>query len=558
MRITCYSLLLLAFCQFGASPSFAIKNGENDNLNSPTNTQQAEDIEKVVETNLKFRARTSDPSTQLKAQKELLRFYQSKHDHYAAARVFDSLTDPLHDSLHRVVPDSETEPQDDRQGQNKRESSIQREIEYEFQEAQDREYRSFQRARADEVIRKSSAATKDLSNAATAALQLVKLNQEWSDYLHSEGMESEALKHQRRAREFAIKGSSLLAKEGIELYRCNRIPESLQKCRDAEEAAPQHTHQQLAAANNILFPLEKIGNATDIWNAKHHAFELRFKLEGTPIPEDFDGDTPDQALENKLLRHNELENLLRYYQERHNFEKARNVLGKILDGVSWTEENKVQRHLEWAQYCDSEGQTADALNHRSLADRLQKRQLAWRKQDEARKKREEEEQRKLAEKERKEQEVAFRREQEKQAAAEAKRAAMSAEEKAKAEEAKRLAEERLKQRPELIGQTFTSEYGGALTFVDQENVDIHTALQELKRTGRYTSDFTNFGDLPDIMPATYKVVGSAPDWKIRIQSVLKGSPRIDNYSFFVDEEGKIKLVGGATPLPTVLRGGKAF
>lgn len=173
--------------------------------------------------------------------------------------------------------------------------------------------------------------------------------------------------------------------EGIKLYRSKDFEASLKKFQAAVDDAKPNSLDQLAALENLSLPLAELKREPELWNNRRKAALLKKELQGTPIPEELDGETPDQAKENVLLKklaqssidkkkpaiaESTRRDLLNYYQSKHEFEKADGVFSELASATV-KPQSLAALHKEWANWCRAEGNTDLASKHDSTALSIQ-------------------------------------------------------------------------------------------------------------------------------------------------------------------------------------------
>src|ERR1700728_4807970 len=94
--------------------------------------------------------------------------------------------------------------------------------------------------------------------------------------------------------------SQALNDEGITLYRSKQYEKAVAKFEEALKCATPGSEDELAAANNLVFPVTALGNLDDQWMAEKRAHELEHHIRGTAIPDGYMVSTRQESLAIKL------------------------------------------------------------------------------------------------------------------------------------------------------------------------------------------------------------------------------------------------------------------
>lgn len=182
--------------------------------------------------------------------------------------------------------------------------------------------------------------------------------------------------------------SAVFNQQGLQSYRQQRYEEALQLFNKAIQKADPDSIDQLTALNNLVAVYEALNRPDELWRTQHDAYILRNKLQGTVIPDDYNGKTPTEAQENRLLKRLEIAalskkdsrkvwdarmELLHFYEDTHQYEKAKNVISCQVGSVPSTDPRLVSLHRGWATWCRAEGHPTDAAMHDALSAETEQR-----------------------------------------------------------------------------------------------------------------------------------------------------------------------------------------
>lgn len=92
-----------------------------------------------------------------------------------------------------------------------------------------------------------------------------------------------------------------LIQSGIKLYRLKEFTKSAEQFRAAANVAQPNSMDQLAALDNLLLPISELHLNKELWEVRRQAAVLRQLIQGTPIPEDLNGTTQEEAKQKMKL-----------------------------------------------------------------------------------------------------------------------------------------------------------------------------------------------------------------------------------------------------------------
>ncbi|MBY0549267.1 MAG: hypothetical protein K2W95_18475 [Candidatus Obscuribacterales bacterium] len=182
--------------------------------------------------------------------------------------------------------------------------------------------------------------------------------------------------------------SDQLNEKGIQAYREKRYDDAIEYLKRALATAKQNSWQELAAAENLALVYEVLKRTDpDAWRTRRKAYFVRNKLQGTTIPEKFNGETQDEVQENALKKRLDdttsvaelfaiRKELLKFYQDRHRYENAISVFRVMAHSVDPDSRELSAMHQEWSEFALTEGREDDARKHAGMAVDMLERRIA--------------------------------------------------------------------------------------------------------------------------------------------------------------------------------------
>lgn len=344
--------------------------------------------------------------------------------------------------------------------------------------------------------------------------------------------------------------SDRLNTEGIKLYRAKQLDESVKTFRSAISSAKPDTWEELTAVQNLSLPLESLKREAELWQVRRRACVLRLKLQGTPIPEEYNGETPQEVEENSFkksvlsARDEQARKvaklaLLHWYETQLDIEKSQVVFDEIVESMPQTAPDLPGLFRLRSDFLMSKQKICEAETLKRRAKEAEQRISELHAQEEAREKADHH---RLAMEEQRRQRLAKEHSllaAKQKLAEDARNRALAVEASERKRQQQMLDQQRLQRitDADFVGHYFSSTHGGSLKFVSASSVDITpfgsliygAGIARETVSGQWT--FTHASD-------GYPV--------LRIEYVYNGANRV-TYSMVAVQDGRLVIMCQTEP-----------
>lgn len=170
---------------------------------------------------------------------------------------------------------------------------------------------------------------------------------------------------------------------GIALVKQKKFTEALAEFTIAIQNAQPDSMEKLSAEQNIAVVYRELNRPEEAWGAEKAACEIDHKIHGVPLPDDYDGATPREAAEHKLLKAVDLakgtkhnsdaqQKLIEFYRTTKQFEKGNQFYSAMVSGFAPVALEASNAEKQWGQFCKDTDHPSEAKVHNERAQQIEK------------------------------------------------------------------------------------------------------------------------------------------------------------------------------------------